>query len=60
VPDPNRESAAWFESIYADAREHQGRVPWDRHEAHPALVAWLNEHPAEEGARALGGRQWVG
>jgi SAM-dependent methyltransferase len=53
VSDPSRNSAAWFETIYADAREHQGRVPWDRHAAHPELVAWLNHHPAKSDARAL-------
>jgi SAM-dependent methyltransferase len=53
VPDPNRESSAWFETIYANAREHQGRVPWDRHGPHPELVAWLHDHPAQGDVRAL-------
>ena len=53
MSDPFQNSPAWFETIYTNAREHQERVPWDRQAPHPALVAWLNDHPAKGGARAL-------
>jgi SAM-dependent methyltransferase len=53
MSDPFQNSPAWFEAIYTNARELQERVPWDRHAPHPELVAWLGDHSAGGGLRAL-------
>lgn len=44
---------AWFESLYAEAREGRALVPWDDRRPNPLLVRWLDAHPPPLGARAL-------
>jgi SAM-dependent methyltransferase len=42
-----------FEEIYATAGEDLASIPWARLTANPALTAWLDEHPASDGASGL-------
>jgi SAM-dependent methyltransferase len=42
-----------FEKVYEAAGDDLTRVPWAGLRAHPLLCAWLDDHPAPEGQRAL-------
>lgn len=39
---------AWFEQLYAEAREGQAVVPWDDRAGNPLLIRWLDQQMALE------------
>ena len=54
VHDPGGDvDEAGFEEIYARACGDFAAVPWATLEAHPVLLAWLDEQPTARGRRAL-------
>jgi hypothetical protein len=45
----------WFERLYVAAGDGEVDVPWDRGEAHPLLVEWLDARPSPAGSAVVVG-----
>ena len=52
--EASSDATAWFDRLYVAAEEGRAVVPWDRGEAHPLLVEWVERSARRgNGARAL-------